>query len=170
MLRRIALLAACLSAVSPGGEAASAEPYNEREGHWTIVSVVNSCAAFNRPPNEYNSSPFNSLYLKLSKEGVLTMQAAFWPGYLDPSESYKLRMGTEAAANVSVPAKPLSFAPDFIIETDASAADAVRKMLARGKQLAVGLEGKPESLTFEIDALARVLPMLEQCVGRMKDG
>jgi hypothetical protein len=160
-------IAAAIAAVILGAGSAGATPDQAREGIWTVIGFSSSCAAFNRPPVEYNTSPFNSLYIKLSREGALTMQVAFWPGYVDPAGTYRLALGTEAAPGMTVPAKPLSFAPDYAVETDPSDTAALRDALSHATTLTTGLGGNKPSLVFDIEALPRVLPLLDACVKKL---
>src|SRR5262245_23142129 len=62
------------------GEPASAGRFYVETANWFAYALTNSCIAANRPPVEYNFSPWNSLTLLAGKDGGYRVEVMFWPG------------------------------------------------------------------------------------------
>ena len=91
VLRLVSIAVAAAAVCASPGAALAKTVYVVEAGSGTVMSLTNSCIAFNRPSTDYNHSPFNSLTLRAPKEGGVQLQAAFWPQAFAACSGYRCR-------------------------------------------------------------------------------
>jgi hypothetical protein len=139
---------------------AAAAPFLEQTANWTVTAFSTSCVGFNRPPAEYNQSPWNSLTLTAPKTGGVLIAAMFWPGVIEDGKAYHLKIHTEGHKVHDIDAEGGS---GIGLRSIAAVPDEVLKELTAADMVTVGASGVPVQLGFEMTHLADVLVLLEQC-------
>ena len=158
-------LAFLLIVVSP----ASRQPANaqamEKFGLWTVLPLAQSCLAINRPVDEFNASPWNSLVFHAPKSGGLHMQVHYWPGYVEGVRGKMLQLTgpLHSAFKASLEAQPTHSSG---VETVAPLPASVVEELRRAREIEVGFG--PQWLTFDLEGLADALNGLEACQGKLR--
>ncbi|BAT57966.1 hypothetical protein GJW-30_1_00478 [Variibacter gotjawalensis] len=89
MLARVAafVLLAALTAAEP------AAAFQERHDHWHVIGSSSACAAFNRPLEEWNASPYASVSLRQRRGQPAKLQVFAWPGVFKAGERVEIRVG-----------------------------------------------------------------------------
>lgn len=109
---RLVTIAFLLAAAVP----ASAQSFHEVVDGWTLTSTSTRCYAVNRDGEEYNFAPFNALSLRQDKEGVTSLQIAYWPGAFTPEAEVSVKLRHRLGKTQDVSGRAIS---DYMVETDA---------------------------------------------------
>jgi len=125
-----------------------------------VMSLTNSCFAANRPPGEYNFSPFNSLTIHAPKDGGYVFEVAFWPKSFEAGTRRKLSLRIEGRGDHQIDADAVS---DFTLKSRGTASDAFLKELQAAKALGAKAQGVPEALSFDTTRISEILALLDNC-------
>lgn len=128
--------------------------------NWFVLSFTNSCIAGNRPPVEYNFSPWNSLTLHLAKDGSYKVEAVFWPGLFKQGEPRKLSLHPDRGDQHILDAEVTSI--DGLQTAEPIGSDLIKE-ISGSKLLQVSTPGVPTPLGFDTSHIADVLKALEDC-------
>jgi hypothetical protein len=142
------------------GKPASAGGFNVETANWFVFSLTNSCIAGNRPPAEYNFSPWNSLTLHAGKDGSYRVEVMFWPSLFKRDQAYKLSLQAEGRKQYVVDAEVTTSEG---LKTVQPVGDDFIKGLQRTKLLRVSATGTPVPLGFDISHIGDVLKALGDC-------
>ena len=142
------------------GEPASAGGFLVQTANWFVLSFTNSCIAGNRPPAEYNFSPWNSLTLHAAKDGSYRVEVMFWPGLLKQDQAYKLSLQAEGRLQHVLDAEVAN--RDGLKTVQAVGDDFIKSLQGRNL-LQVSATGIPVPLAFDISHIADVLKALDDC-------
>lgn len=148
------------AALSVAAGPAAAGGFLVETANWFVLSFTNSCIAGNRPPAEYNFSPWNSLTLHIAKDGGLKVEVTFWPGLLDKDKAYKLKLHAEGRKEYVLDA---AIANGYGLQTTQPVDDEFIKGLSGSKLLQISSTGQPVQLGFDISRSAEVLKALDDC-------
>jgi hypothetical protein len=158
---RLASIAVAAAAVCASSGAALAKTvYVVEAGNWNVMSLANSCIAFNRPSNEYNHSPFNSLTLRAPKEGGVLLQAAFWPQAFAAGSGYQMSVRADPGDRFTIDAGAMS---DYMLESKTPIPEELVKQLGKASFLTVRVADIPAALGFDAVRLRDVLVHLDNC-------
>jgi hypothetical protein len=164
-----ALLAALMLAAS--GPAALGQDTPEQEtpptflveqGHWWITRAgMDSCVAHNRPPQEFNAVPYNSLALQQRVgETQPRLQAIFWPGSFEQGQELQLLIVPSSGKPFEYPARAAS---DYHVTGLAPLTEAEFDKLAVSTTLTVGGDATPQALVVDAQELDQVELWLDSC-------
>lgn len=142
------------------GEPAPAAAFNFETANWFVFSLTNSCIAGNRPPAEYNFSPWNSLTLHAAKDGSLRVEVTFWPGLFKQGDAYKLTLHAEGRSRYVLDAEAVG---DYSVKTTQPVGADFIEDLQGPKLLQVSSSSVPIPLGFDISHVAEVLKALDDC-------
>jgi hypothetical protein len=142
------------------GEPASAGGFHEAIANWFVYSLTNSCIAGNRPPAEYNFSPWNSLTLHAAKDGSYRVEVMFWPGLFKQDQAYKLSLQAEGRLQHVLDAEVTA---SESLKTVQPVGDDFIREVQGPKLLRVSATGTPVQLAFDISHIADVLKALDDC-------
>ena len=142
------------------GEPASAGGFNVETANWFVFALTNSCIAGNRPPAEYNFSPWNSLTLHAGKDGSRRVEVMFWPGLFKQGQVYKLSLHAEGRLQYVLDAE---FTASEGLKTVQPVGDDFIKGLKGSNLLKVSATGASVPLGFDISHIADVLKALDDC-------
>jgi hypothetical protein len=158
-LRRLIIAAA---AVFTAGAlpVAAAGTFLVQTDNWFVVSLTNSCFAANRPPNDYNQSPYNSLAIHAPKDGGFLFEVAFWPKSFEAGRAYRLSLRVEGGNSHEIDADAVS---DYALKSRSTAADAFLKELQTAKALGARAQDVPVVLGFDTTRMTDVLAHLDNC-------
>jgi hypothetical protein len=134
-------------------------------GGWNVMSLTNSCIAFNRSSNEYNHSPFNSLTLRAPKDGGFVLQAAFWPKAFDEGSDHALSVRADPGDRFTIDAKAMA---DYMLESKTPIPEDLVKQLGKATFVTVRVADIPAALGFDAARLRDVLAHLDSCRGLIK--
>ena len=162
------MIAAFCGATAALGSAAQARTiYIVQVDIWHVYSLTNSCIAYNRPINDYNQSPYNSLTLHAPKGGGLLVGVAFWPGLFTAGSPYKLALRADPGDRFQVDVKA---AYDYDLKSvDPLPAELVQQ-LAKAKFVTVRVADVPATLAFDTTRMREVLDHLDHCRGLIEEG
>jgi hypothetical protein len=140
------------------GEPASAGGFYVEIANWFVLSLTNSCIAGNRPPEEYNFSPWNSLTLHAAKDGSYRVEVMFWPGLFKRDQAYKLSLHAEGR-------------DQHVFDAEVTGADGLQTVQPVGDDFIKELQGPKllrvsasgTQLAFDISHIADVLEALDDC-------
>jgi len=151
------LLASSLLILAAGS--ASAAPFYQQHGHWTVMAAGQAaCLAINRPPEEFNAAPFNSLSIRQRRGALPVLQIFVWPDLFKPGEAATLAI-TIGGTRIDLPARTFD---SYGFETGALPAELIAR-LRDGRSAEVVIGGVPQMLLFNISVLAAVLGALAAC-------
>lgn len=156
-MRALLFLAAVLTA---GAAHAQTNVFYAERGHWFVGSGSTVCRALNRPPADFNASPYNALQIAVRGDGSIAAEVFFWPAAItNPNRDYVLRLAFNLTETLRLKAKP-------VMESMLASEPNVK--LWRSFQdltfLAVTVEGEPAlALNFGLDDMDWVLNMLTTC-------
>lgn len=136
--------------------------FSVQTDNWFVISLTNSCIAFNRPPNEYNHSPYNSLTVHAPKGGGILIEGMFWPGLLEKGKPYKLLIRAEGGDRYEIEAERVD---DMTLKSREPVPDDLVKELRKAKLVTVGASRTPISLGFDTTRFNDILAQLESCRG-----
>ena len=153
-----AVIGATVLSVTVGPAAAGG--FLVETANWFVLSFTNSCIAGNRPPTEYNFSPWNSLTLHLAKDGGYKVEVVFWPGLFKQGEAHKLSLHAEGRNQHLLDAEVTSIDG---LQTAQPVGDDFIKELSGSKLLQVSSPGVPVRLGFDLTHIADVLKALDDC-------
>ena len=147
-------------ALSLAASSAMAGGFMVETANWFVLSFTNSCIAGNRPPAEYNFSPWNSLTLHVAKDGGLKVEVVFWPGLFKQGEARKLSLHPERGDQHILDAEITSIDG---LQTAQPLGNDLIKELTGSDLLQVGTPGVPTRLGFDTSHIGDVLKALEDC-------
>ena len=160
---RIAAFSAVLAALPL---AALAQPaFDKRIGHWRVVAA-GLCLAFNRPANELNEAPYNSLFLQLSRGGRWGLGINFWPKAFTTNAVVQIAFAFGGSDFVRQRALAFSDYGVSLDEFSARLRDEMTK--AANGLLSVAAEGVTTQLRFDIADIAAVFAALEECATTLR--
>ena len=142
------------------GKSTAAGGFYVETANWFVYSLTNSCIAGNRPPVEYNFSPWNSLTLQAAKDGSYSVEVIFWPGLLKQGQAYKLSLQAEGRLQHVLDAEVTA---NEGLKTAQPVGDDFIKELQGPKLLRVSATGTPVQLAFDLSHIAEVLKALADC-------
>ena len=142
------------------GKSAPAAGFNVETANWFVFSLTNSCIAGNRPPAEYNFSPWNSLTLWAAKDGSFRVEVMLWPGLFKKDQAYKLKLQAEGRLQYVLDAEVTGSEG---LKTVQPVGDDFIKGLQGSKLLQVSATGIPVPLAFDITHIGDVLKALDDC-------
>ena len=135
--------------------------------NWFVISLTNSCYAANRPPHEYNYSPYNSLTIHAPKDGGFVFEVAFWPKSFEAGQRYRLSLRIEGRGDHEIDADAVS---DFMLKSRGTASDAFLKELQTAKALGAKAQYVPEPLSFDTTRISEILAHLDNCRRVIRQG
>jgi hypothetical protein len=160
-MRILLFIAAALAATVANAETSF---FWAERGHWFVGAFGKSCRALNRPPIEFNDSPYNGLEIVVRAGGTISADVFFWPGEFDSNSNYVLKLNFTGRETLSLPAK--SIIGQYMLASDPD------PKLWRNFQDATGVtatvEGKANlRLYFGLDDMMWVLNRLQSCSGTL---
>jgi hypothetical protein len=159
---RIAALAAAIAWLP---SFSLAQSFDKRIGHWRVVAA-GLCLAFNRPANELNASPYNSLFLQLGKGGRWGLGINFWPKAVMANAEVQIAFAFGGSDFVRQRALAFSDYGVSLDEFSARLRDEMTKV-ANGL-VSVTAEGLTTQLYFDIADIAAVFAALEECAKTLR--
>jgi hypothetical protein len=148
-------------AVSAGGAMAAADAgFAAQIDNWSVVALVNSCYAFDRPPEEYNQSPWNSLTIHAPKAGGFSLEVFFWPGLFEDGASYRLSVHPEAGDAHVIDSNGVG---DAALQSRGLLPDELVNELRTGRLLTVRTADVRVTLAFDTSRVSDVLTALDGC-------
>ena len=162
-MRVLAFLAVLLAAAAAQ---AQVNVFRVERGQWMVYDYSGRvCRALNRPPVDFNYSPFNVLQIVAGRDNSISVEVFFWPKAIDPSRNYRLRLNFTPGGSVTLEAKAQG--TDMML----SASDDAGKLWAmfeKASTLQVTVEGAPDlNLAFGLDDIRWVLTTLQDCARRL---
>jgi hypothetical protein len=157
---RLILIAAAVAVLASPDFARAKTVYVVQAGNWNVMSFTNSCIAYNRLPNEYNHSPFNSLAMRAPKEGGFLLQAVFWPKAFAEGSDYGLSVRADPGDRFTIDAAAMS---DYMLESKAPIPEELVKQLGKASFLTVRVADIPSALGFDTTQLRDILSHLDNC-------
>lgn len=156
-MRTLLLLAAALTATA--ADAQTNVFYAER-GHWFVGSSSTVCRALNRPPADFNASPYNALQIAVRGDGSIAAEVYFWPAAItNPDRDYVLQLAFNLTETLSLKAKPVM---GYMLASEPNVK--LWRSFQDSTSLAVAVEGEPALvLHFGLDDMDWVLSMLTTC-------
>jgi hypothetical protein len=152
--------AALILALLGTARAADRVAFMEQHGHWSVLSHgITACSVENRPPEEFNAAPYNSLSVRQRAQGAPVIQIYAWPDALKEGQSVRLTLAVNSLNPVELTAKTSA---TFIVE--APLPPDLRKDLREGRMLEVEIQGLATKLFFAITQLDAALGALQDCV------
>ncbi len=137
--------------------------YAER-GHWTVMAGGSACRALNRPPEDFNASPYNALMIVARPDNTMGVDVFFWPGAFDAAGSYDLLLTFDAGKAMALKSRPTI--GDYMLTSDTDVA--LWRAFQSAARLYVGVKGEPtRSLHFGLDGVDWVLTTLQSCISRL---
>jgi hypothetical protein len=138
---------------------AIAAPFHQQHGHWTVMSAgPTACLAINRPPEEFNAAPFNSLSIRQRRGASPVLQVFAWPDRFKPNEAVTVTI-TIGGTRIDLPARTFD---SYGVETGALPGELIALLRdRRAAEFVIG--GVPQLLLFDISALPAVLDALAAC-------
>jgi hypothetical protein len=158
---RFVMPAAALALLSGAGPAGAVMVFSMQTDNWFVGSLVSSCIAVNRPMQEYNQSPWNSLALLAPKDGGIYVEVAFWPGLFRAGGSYQLALSVEGGGSYQIDADPSI--GDYSLKSRGPAPDKLLGELGKARLLTAGATGVKQALAFDTTRLGDVLMALDNC-------
>ena len=138
----------------------SADTYYAERGHWTIYNGPVACRALNRPPNDFNASPFNALQIVVRPGSRIGVEVFFWPGAIDPAAPAELALGFGGTTPLILAASAAM--GDYMLASDDS--PELWGRLQKAKALTARVKGDPDlALNFFLDRIDWVLDALTTC-------
>jgi hypothetical protein len=161
MSRFRSLAGAALILASLGAaRAADRVPFMVQHGHWSVLSHgITACSVENRPPEEFNAAPYNSLSVRQRANGAPVIQIYAWPDALKEGQSVRLTLAVNGLNPVELIAKTPS-----TLMLEAPLPPDLRKDLRDGRMLEVEVQGLATRLFFAITHLDAALGTLQDCV------
>lgn len=138
--------------------------YSVQTDHWFVFSLANSCIAVNRPANEYNHSPYNSLTIRAPKTGGFPVDVVFWPGLFEPGKRYRLTLQVEGRLPHDFDAEAVD---TYALKTPGPIPDKLVQDLGTGRLLTVGAANVSSSLAFETKRVGDIITHLDICRGML---
>ena len=167
MPRSRCLIVAAAAAVGCAMPAAAAGNFLVQTDNWFVISLTNSCFAANRPPSEYNFSPYNSLTIHAPKDGGYLFEVAFWPKSFEAGTRQRLSLRLEGRGDHQIDADAVS---DFTLKSRGTASDAFLKELQTAKALGAKAQYVPEPLSFDTTRISEILAHLDNCRRVIRQG
>ena len=133
--------------------------FSVQTDNWFINSLTNSCIAYNRRPNEYNYSPWNSLTIRAPKAGGFHVQVVFWPKSFEIGSLHDLTLNVEGRGTYRLEAEAIY---DHMLETRAAVPGELLKDFNTAKMLTVSTD-IPVSLAFDTTRIVDVFAYLDSC-------
>ena len=158
-------LAFLVIAVSPAARQPAAAQSLEKFGQWTVMSLPQSCLAYNRPAAAMNASPWNSLVFHATKGGGLNLQVHYWPGYVEGVRSKTLQV-TGALHSALKATLEVKLTHSAGVATVSPLPASLVEELRRATEIEVGFG--PQWLTFDLEGLADALSGLESCQNKLQ--
>src|SRR5258706_284955 len=116
--------------------------------YWSVASIGKSCGAVNRPPADFNSSPFNGLEIVVRSDNSIGAEVYFWPKAIDPARDYVLNLKFEPGDALSLKAK--STMGDFMLASEPE--QKLWRSFQDATGLTVAVDGEPGlKLYFGLD-------------------
>ena len=157
-MRMSILLAFTALAAAPAG--VRADTYYVERGHWTVYNGPASCRALNRPPEDFNATPFNALQIVVRPNDRIGVEVFFWPGTVDPAADNALALGLGGSVPLILPATAAM--GDYMLASDDS--PELWGRLGKAKTLTARVKGDPDlALTFSLEQVGWVLTALQNC-------
>ena len=157
---RCLIIAAAAAVAGCALPAAAAGMFLVQTDNWFVVSLTNSCFAANRPPSEYNFSPYNSLTIHAPKDGGFLFEVAFWPKSFEAGTRQRLSLRLEGRGDHEIDADAVS---DFMLKSRGTASDAFLKELQTAQALGVKAQLMPVALSFDTTRIGDILAHLDNC-------
>jgi hypothetical protein len=132
------------------------------QGHWWIARIgAHSCMAQNRPPQEFNAVPYNSVALHQQVgETQPRLQAFYWPDSFTAGQEVELLVVPSSGQPFQYPARAAS---DFHVAGVAPLTEAQFDQLTTSATVTIGGDAAPQSLVIEAKELAEVERWLDRC-------
>ena len=161
------IIAAAAAVAGCALPAAAAGTFLVQTDNWFVISLTNSCFAANRPPSEYNFSPYNSLTIHAPKDGGYLFEVAFWPKSFEAGTRQRLSLRLEGRGDHQIDADAVS---DFTLKSRGTASDAFLKELQTAKALGAKAQYVPEPLSFDTTRISEILAHLDNCRRVIRQG
>jgi len=160
------LLASLIQGLAVVGHA-KAFDFIEPVGHWTVVSLAESCLAVNRPLSEFNARPVGTLAFNQATTGDLKLQVFLWPGAVTAATAVDLQVTTgNSGTAIRLPSVAMH---DAAIETNEPLPTEVIDGLASAETIVIATGPSTPSLTFDVAQVGAVFDLLESCVKDLVD-
>ncbi len=159
-MSRQTLFAALAALLGMPAAASAATFFLAETGNWTVVSMTNSCIAWNRPGAEYNHSPWNSLTIRAPKTGGFLIEVVFWPKTFEEGSPQQLSFSPEGRLSHDLEAKAIA---DYGLATAAPIPDELVRGMTEAKFMTVKPKSSPISLGFSTQRIGDVVSQLDHC-------
>lgn len=157
---RLICATAAVALAALGSPSNAATVFAVQTDNWYIGSLTNSCIAFNRLPNEYNQSPYNSLTVHAPKDGGFLIEVVFWPGLIQHGQRYSLTLHVEGRGFYEIDANGVG---DMGLKSRGPIPDKLVKDLRTARMLTAGTLKIPVSLGFDTTRMDDVFAYLDSC-------
>ena len=136
--------------------------YFVERGHWWVGTAgPGECRAGNRPVQELNAAPFNSLQFVVEAGNRVGVDLYLWPGAVDPATPQDIHLFFKAKVPFVLPAKSHG---DFMLSSGPVAKSPILRALADASRVRVRLAGRDDiDLLFMLDDGAWLLQNLLTC-------
>jgi hypothetical protein len=142
---------------------ASAAPFMEKHGHWSVMAVTpQACMALNRPAEEWNFAPFNALALRQRRGSPVSLQVYAWPGVFRQGQNVTLAVIVDGT-RTDLPAQA---ADSYYAETSFLPPDLLAGLRA-ARTAEFVLSGVDSRLLFDVSAFDAVMKSLEECMQQL---
>ena len=155
-----ALIFLAVAALSATAAQAQTSFFSAERGYWFVGGIGKACRALNRPPADFNSSPFNGLEIVVRSDNSIAAEVFFWPKAIDPTRDYVLNLSFERGGTLSLKAKPAM--GDFMLASEPD--QKMWRSFQDATGLTVSVDGEPKlELYFGLNDMTWVLNMLQSC-------
>lgn len=150
-------------ALTIGSAAAQTSSYYAERGHWLVSSTPDSCIALNRPPEEFNASPYNALQIVAEHGFLIGADVFFWPGAVQSERAYELAFFFDSHDPVTLPAVPEMW--DFMLSVEPAQHRDLWRHFQDARRVQVAVVGEDSlTLTFVLDSTGWVMDKLRNCL------
>jgi hypothetical protein len=159
MRRRLTALVLLVATVP-----ATAAPFYEQHGEWSVMALGrSSCLAVNRPPQQFNASPYGTLALHKKRGGPANFQVFAWPNTFRPGDQVAITITTRVARIVLI-GKTMD---TYIAEAEELLPDHAIDVLRVASAARFEVTGMPKPLTFDLTQIEAVLKALAACTRQL---
>ncbi|MCB1499884.1 MAG: hypothetical protein KDK07_08845 [Bauldia sp.] len=160
MARLLVALTVLVVAVLPVRAADAPSYFYAERGHWTVMNYPAACRAVNRPPVDFNQTPFNALQITVRPGDRISIDVFFWPAAIDPAADNALAFGFGAGTPLILPATAAM--GDYMLASADS--PELWGRLQKAKMLTAKVKDDPKiALAFSLDQIGWVLTALQTC-------
>ena len=157
-MRALIFLAA--GAISTAAAHAQTSSFSAERGYWFVGAIGKACRALNRPPADFNFSPFDALEIVVRSDNSIGAEVYFWPNAIDPARDYVLNLAFQPGDALKLKVK--STMGDFMLAAEPE--QKLWRSFQDATGLTVAVDGEPAlKLYFGLDDMMWVLNRLQSC-------